>query len=105
MACAKARTSERRLKFSSIRRLESHNETQGAVAHLEPAKRGSALAAVGGILAAAYVAVARKVLLGFEAVEDSRAARRAVVLRGSARANAASLARSDASSPSVHSNS
>jgi len=107
MASEKARASERRLKFSSVRRLESQNtsqQTAGAVARIEPAKRGASLAAIGEILTSAYVAVAGKVLVGLEAVQDGRAARRAAALRRSTRANAASSERSDASSPSTHLN-
>jgi len=108
MASEMERASERRLKFSTVGRLESQTalqHTPGAVPRMEPARRGAPLTAIGGILTAAYVAVARKLLLGLEAVQDGRAARRAVALRRSARANAASSARSDALSPSARSNS
>jgi len=108
MASEKTRASERRLKFSSVRRLESQNVSQhslGAVSRIEPANCGATLAAIGGKLTAAYVAVARKVLVGLEAVQDGLAARRAAALRRSARVNAASSTRSDASSLGARSNS
>ena len=108
MASEPARASERRLKFSSVKRLESQTASQhtpNAVTPIEPAKRGASLMVLGGIFTAAYVAIARRLLLGLEAVQDGRAARRAVALRRSACANAASSARSDALSPSARSNS
>jgi len=108
MASEKARTSERRLKFSSVRRLESQNValwTADAGAGTDSSERTGPLAAIGEIFTAAYVAVARRVLLGFEAVQDARAARRAIALRGSARAKALQSPRSDASSSSARFNS
>lgn len=102
MASEKARASERRLKFSSVRRLERQNaspETPGVPARIKPAGRRGSLAAIRDIVPAAYVAVASRVLLALEAVQDRLAARRAVALRNSARAKAASSARSDATSP------
>jgi hypothetical protein len=93
MASESAQKSERRLKFSSVRRLERQDASvprPNATADLvRPTQRGP-LAAIGGILTTGYVAVARRILLGFEAVQDARAARRAVALRGSARAKALS---------------
>ena len=71
--------SKRRLKFTSVRRLESRSvsgETPDA------AERPPSLAAIGEAFAAAYVAVARRVLLGLEAVQDGRARRRVATLRG-----------------------
>ena len=108
MAGEKARTSERRLKFSSVRRLERQNgplRAPDAHAREETSRRTGPLAAIGEILTSAYVAVARRALLGFEAVQDARAAHRAVGLRSSARAKALSSPRSDASSSSAHPNS
>ena len=73
--------SERRLKFTSVRRLESRSvsgETPDA------AERPPSLAAIGEAFAAAYVAVARRVLLGLEAAQDGRARRRATKPRADA---------------------
>jgi hypothetical protein len=115
MMSERARASERRLKFSSVRTLEGQNaspRTLAAVAGVEPAsgraepaKRGASLAAIGGLFSAAYVIVARKLLIGLEAVKDGRAARRAVALRRSARADAASSIQKGGSSLSARSNS
>jgi len=108
MAREKPQASERRLKFSSVRRLESQNvsqQTPGSVVSVEPVEHDSALAAIGGLFTAAYVAVARQVLIGFEAVQDRRAERRAAALHRSVRADAASSVRNEASSPSASSNS
>lgn len=108
MASEKPRASERRLKFSSVRRREGHEasqQTAGSVVRIEPVKRASPLAAIGGALTAAYVAVARQMLIGFEVVQDRRAARRAVALRRSARADAAASVRNEGSSLSASSNS
>ena len=71
---APTRAAERRLKFTSVRRLESRSvsgETPDAP------ERSPSLAAIGEAFAAAYVAVARRVLLGLEAAQDGRARRRA----------------------------
>jgi hypothetical protein len=108
MASEKPRASERRLKFSSVRRLKSQNvsqQTPGPVVRVEPVKHDSALAAIGGLFTAAYVSVARQVLVGFEAVQDRRAERRATALRRSVRADAASSVRNEASSPTASTNS
>jgi len=106
MASESTRKSERRLKFSSVRSLERQDSSlQTPTAYVEAPARGGPLAAIGGILTTGYVAVARRILLGFEAVQDARAARRAAALRGSARAKALSSARSDAPSSSAHPNS
>jgi hypothetical protein len=93
MASEGAQKSERRLKFSSVRRLERQDpsvQRPNATADIVRSTRGGPLAAIGGILTTGYVAVARRILLGFEAVQDARAARRAAALRGSARAKALS---------------
>jgi uncharacterized protein (UPF0218 family) len=108
MATTKARESVRRLKFSSVRRREGHEASQriaGSVVRIEPEERRGPLGAVGGLLTAAYVAVARQVLVGFEVVQDQRAARRAVALRRSARADAVASVRNEASSLSANANS
>ena len=104
MASESTRTSGRRLKFSSVRRLERQDEsvqTPTDTANIEHPAHGGPLAAIGEVVTTGYVAVARRILLGFEAVQDARAARRAVALRGSARAKALSSPRSDASSSSA----
>jgi hypothetical protein len=96
MASESAQKPERRLKFSSVRRLERQDPSvqrpnttaDNATADIVRSTHGGPLAAVGGILTTGYVAVARRILLGFEAVQDARAARRAAALRGSARAKA-----------------
>jgi len=117
MASESARKSERRLKFSSVRKLEnqqafvqrsnagSDTERLARSSDADRLSRGGPLAAIGGILTAGYVAVARRILLGFEVVQDARASRRAVALRSSARAKAIASPRSDASSSSAHPNS
>lgn len=108
MASEKPRASERRLKFSSVRKPENRNgsqQTLNSVVRVEPVKRRGPLGAIGGLLTAAYVAVARQVLVGFEVVQDRRAARRAVALRRSARADAVSPVRNEASSLSASANS
>jgi hypothetical protein len=91
MASESAQKSERRLKFSSVRKLERQDaliadDTTDAAT----SKHGGLLAAVGGILTTGYAAIAGRILLGFEVMQDVRAARRAAVLRGSARAKALS---------------
>jgi len=96
-------------KPETVRRIKSYSAASGYVYQyqfqdVKSARRGP-LAAIGEIVTTGYVAVARRILLGFEAVQDARAARRAVALRGSARAKALSLPRSEAPSPSAHSNS
>ena len=68
-------TSHRRLKFSSVRRLEADGPS--------PAEAGPAFVSPGEALATAYVAVARRLLLGLETLQDERAARRAANSRGS----------------------
>jgi hypothetical protein len=102
MASESARKSERRLKFSSVRRFERENvsgqtpnaaESTTAVnttTDIVRSTRRGPLATIGEILTTGYVAVARRILIGFEAVQDARAARRAATLRGSARAKAIS---------------
>jgi hypothetical protein len=93
MASESAQKSERRLKFSSVRRLERQDASvprSNAAADLVRPTQGGPLVTIGGVLTTGYVAVARRILLGFEAVQDARAARRAVALRGSARAKALS---------------
>jgi hypothetical protein len=108
MASERPRASERRLKFSSVRGLEGRNgpqQTSDTVVLAAPEKRSGPLAGLGGLLTAAYVAVARRVLIGFEVVQDRRAARRAVALRRSARADAASSVRNDMFSLGASSNS
>lgn len=76
---APPRASGRRLKFASVRRLESRSVSGETNDALEPP---ASLAAIGETFTAAYVAVAQRVLLGLEAVQDGRARRRAATLRG-----------------------
>ena len=78
---APPRASGRRLKFASVRRLESRSVSGETNDALEPP---ASLAAIGETFTAAYVAVARGVLLGLEAAQDGRARRRATKPRADA---------------------
>jgi len=92
-----ARGSERRLKFSSVRSLETGISSGEAADGREPAKIPIPLSAIREALTSAYVAVARRALLVLNAVGDERARRRAVALRRQARARAVTLSRTHAS--------
>ena len=72
---------ERRLKFTSVRRLEGRSVSGE---RLDAPALPASLAAIGETFTAAYVAVAQRVLLGLEAAQDGRAQRRAAKLRGDA---------------------
>ena len=76
---APTRAAERRLKFTSVRRLEGRSVSGE---RLDAPALPASLAAIGETFTAAYVAVARRVLLGLEVVQDGRARRRAATLRG-----------------------
>jgi hypothetical protein len=78
---APTRAAERRLKFTSVRRLESRSVPEETP---DAPERPPSLAAIGEAFAAAYVAVARRVLLGLEAAQDGRARRRATKPRADA---------------------
>jgi hypothetical protein len=78
---APTRAAERRLKFTSVRRLESRGVSGET---LDAPELPASLAAIGETFTAAYAAVARMVLLGLEAAQDGRARRRATKLRGDA---------------------
>jgi len=75
------RAAERRLKFTSVRRLEGRSVSGE---RLDTPALPASLAAIGETFTAAYVAVAQRVLLGLEAAQDGRAQRRAAKLRGDA---------------------
>jgi hypothetical protein len=75
------RAAERRLKFTSVRRLEGRSVSGE---RLDAPALPASLAAIGETFTAAYVAVAQRVLLGLEAAQDGRAQRRAAKLRGDA---------------------
>jgi hypothetical protein len=75
---APTRTGERRLKFSSVRGLESQGVSRETP---ETPEFPVSLAAIGRSLTDAYVAVARRALLGVEALQDGRARRRATKRR------------------------
>jgi len=79
---APARTAERRLKFSSVRGLEGRNVSGQAPGDDE---FRASLVSIGETFTAAYVAVARRLLLGVEALQDGQAQRRAANLRSGAR--------------------
>lgn len=90
---ALARAAERRLKFTSVRRLESRSLSGERP---DASELHASLVAFGETFAAVYVAVARRVLLGLEAVQDGRAQRRAASLRGFRRSQTnASISRDD----------
>ena len=78
---APTRAAERRLKFTSVRRLEGRSVSGE---RLDAPALPASLAAIGETFTAAYVAVAQRVLLGLEAAQDGRAQRRAAKLRGDA---------------------
>ena len=73
----RAQATERRLKFASVRRRENQVSPEPAPKRPEPLD----LAAIGEAFAAAYVAIARRVLFGLEALQDQRAQRRKIALR------------------------
>jgi len=75
------RAAERRLKFTSVRRLEGRSVSGE---RLDAPALPASLAAIVETFTAAYVAVAQRVLLGLEAAQDGRAQRRAAKLRGDA---------------------
>ena len=72
------RSAERRLKFTSVRNRESQRAFEET---LDVPELRASLAAIGEGFTAAYVAVARRALLGLEAAQDGRARRRAAKLR------------------------
>ena len=78
---APTRAAERRLKFTSVRRLEGRSVSGE---RLDAPALPASLAAIGETFTAAYVAVAQRVLLGLEAAQDGRAQRRAAKLLGDA---------------------
>jgi len=75
------RAAERRLKFTSVRRLEGRSVSGE---RLDAPALPASLAAIGETFTAAYVAVAQRVLLGLEAAQDGRAQRRSAKLLGDA---------------------
>jgi hypothetical protein len=90
-------TAQRRLKFSSVRRLEGP-ALRAKTADDDALAEVGAFAPIGEALTTAYVAVARRLLLGLETVQDERAQRRAAALRSDTHAGAITRSRGAASS-------
>jgi hypothetical protein len=91
-ALAQTRPPGRRLKFTSVQRLESARDCAEMP---EAASSRAPLVAIGETFVSAYVSVTRRVLLGLEAFQDGRALRRAETHRGRARRSSFPNARSN----------